>query len=96
MANSPAAVIAAKKNHAPHLTPVMKSPIATPLNRCDHKYHSPLLHGHNTTETFPLRPLKAIIDHRNDDPDLGGIGGMGTKIGAGLSRTRTGPNLCTK
>ena len=39
---------------------------------------------------FVLGPLKAIINVGNVGPNLGGCRGMGTRIGAGLSGTRTG------
>ena len=39
------------------------------------------------------RQLRAIISCGNDGPNLIGCRGMGIEIGAGLSRTRTGPDL---
>jgi hypothetical protein len=40
-----------------------------------------------------LRPLNATINLGNNDPDLRGFGGWGSKIGAGFSGTRTGSNF---
>src|SRR5262249_51190120 len=41
-----------------------------------------------------LRPPKATIQIGNVDPNLGrGVGGWGTKVGAGLSWARTGPDF---
>ena len=39
------------------------------------------------------RQLRAIISCGNDGPNLIGCRGMGSEIGAGLSRTRTGPKF---
>jgi hypothetical protein len=82
MANSTAAVIAARKNHAPQRAPVRKSPIALPLNPFHSQYHSRQYAAHGAP---------------NNGPNLVGAGGLRTeRVGAGLSRTRTDPDLCTK
>jgi hypothetical protein len=40
-------------------------------------------------------PLSATIDWRYDGPNLVGVSGTGTEIGAGISGTRTDPDFIT-
>ena len=83
MAHSTVAVIAARKNHAPHLTPVRKSPIALPLNLLHAEISSTVAGPQHHKDNFSDRNTLSTERHNrlgNDDPDLvRHLGGWGTE-----------------
>ena len=102
MAHSTTAVIAARKNHAPHLIPVRKSPIGLPLQphalTISLSIIVPFVAQTTPTEIIFLAatrgPLNAIIDWEMTTPTSSSIcRGWGTEVRGRALAGRTGPEF---